>query len=205
MELYKNFIKNKKKIFSSINKELHEHPIIKFISVIALILIYFLFALKLYGLKDGILVSALSWSFFVLSTPIADAGILIDLPIRLITGIKMIYSEIVVWIVAISLNVFAFIKNPEIYDKTILLVLFKKILENPFPFWIIIFLSLLGTFLSIYLGDIFIHKNKSKNNKKGLRKFLIKYRLLLFGVLILLIIIIYNFLLNKLDVSIPII
>jgi len=202
MGLYKNIIKNKNKIFSSIDKEFHEHPLIKFTSVIAIIFIYFLFAAKTYGLKEGVLVSLLSWSFFVLSTPIADAGILIDFPFRLITGIKMIYSEIAVWGIAISLNVFAVVKSPEIYNKTILLTLLKQIISTPFPFWIIIILSAIGTFLSIYLADIFAnHKSKKKKHLN----FLMKHRLLIFGILIVLIIISYNFLLNQLDIVVPIV
>ncbi len=57
--------------------------------------------------------------FFVFCTPIADAGVLFDFPFRLITGIKMIFSEIGVWLIALVINFFIFFKNPHIYDKTI--------------------------------------------------------------------------------------
>ncbi len=109
MKLYVNLIKDKNKMFSSIKKEFDEHPIIKFVSIIVLIIVYFLFVSKSHGIKDGFVISILSWSFFVLCTPIADAGILIDFPMRLITGIKMIYSEMIVWTIAISINIFVLI------------------------------------------------------------------------------------------------
>jgi len=141
MQNYNSIIKNKNKLFSSIRKVFDEHPIIKFISVLILIIFYFLFASKSHGIKNGFLISILTWSFFVLCTPIADAGILIDFPMRLITGIKMIYSEIIVWVIAISLNLFMFFNNQKIYDKTILLSLFKHIIDTPFPYWAIIILS----------------------------------------------------------------
>jgi len=95
----------------------------------------------------------LTWSFFVLSTPIPDGGIILDLPVRYFTGMKMIFSEIIVWAVAISLNVFNLLFNPEIYKKTFLLTIFKDILTTPVPYWIIIMLSALGTYFTLYVGD----------------------------------------------------
>ena len=201
MQIFNSIIKNKNKLFSSIRKVFDEHPIIKFISVLVLIIFYFLFASKSHGIKNGFLISILTWSFFVLCTPIADAGILIDFPMRLITGIKMIYSEIIVWVIAISLNLFMFFSNPNLYDKTILLSLFKHIIDTPFPFWAIIILSAAGTFLSIYIADSLIN-NKSK---KEYTNFLMKYQMIIFILLIILIIILYNFLLNKLGVQISLI
>ncbi len=202
MTIYDDIIKNKDKIFSSIRKTFDEHSTIKFISLIVLIIVYFLFASKSHGIKDGVLISIITWSFFVLCTPIADAGILIDFPIRLISGIKMIYSEIVVWTIAIIINIFVLINNSNIYDKTILLSLFKHIINTPSPYWSIIFLSGIGTFLSIYLAD---NLADSKKQKKKYSNFLIKYKIIIFIFLILLILIIYDFLLNKLGVQIPLI
>ena len=72
----------------------------KFFLLIALFAIYFLYLIYEYGIQDGGLVTLLTWSFFVLCTPIADAGFLLDFPIRLLYKIKMIYTEIIVWILA---------------------------------------------------------------------------------------------------------
>jgi hypothetical protein len=202
MNIYKNLVGDKNKIFSSIRKEFDTHPIIKFISIGVLIIIYFLFVSKSHGIRDGLIISITSWSFFVFCTPIADAGILLDFPMRLITGIKMIYSEIIVWIIAISINIFVFFNNPSIYDKTILLALFKHILDTPFPYWIIIILSGIGTFLSIYIADNLIGV---KHLRKKHSSFLIKHKIVIFAFIIILIIISYDFLLNKLGVHIPLI
>ena len=202
MKILKKLLKNKVKIFSSIKKLFDKHPIIKFGSILILVIVYFLFASRSHGIKDGFLISIITWSFFVLCTPIADGGMLIDFPIRLITGIKMIYSEIVVWIIAGSLNFFVIINNPSIYDKTILLSLFKHIIETPFPYGMIIILSLIGTFLSIYIADDLINPKKQK---KKYSKFLVRYKITIFIFLILMVIILYDFLLNKLGVQIPLI
>jgi H+/Cl- antiporter ClcA len=158
-------------------------------------------SLKL-GFKDGISITILTWSFFVFCTPIADAGFLIDFPIRLITKLKMVYTEIIVWIVAAIVNVFFFFLNPQIYNSTILLSLFKQILTNPWPFWIIIILSGIGTFLSILFADELMDVKLHKDRKKY-HKHVNKYQLLIFTFIIILIIIVYYFLIKKLGIDIP--
>jgi hypothetical protein len=106
-----------------------------------------------YDLLTGGIAALITWSFFVLCTPIADAGFLLDFPLRLIFGIRMILSEIVVWIIAISINVFSLIYFREFYDTTFITQIMKVILTTPYPYWIVIFLSAIGTFLSIRFGD----------------------------------------------------
>ncbi|MDA3836902.1 MAG: hypothetical protein PF542_04735 [Nanoarchaeota archaeon] len=192
----------KEKVFSTIRKTFDKHPIIKFISIILLIVAYSLFVSKSHGIREGLLVSTLTWSFFVLCTPIADAGILIDFPMRLITGIKMIYSEIIVWVIAIGLNIFVFLNYQNTYNTTILLSLFKKILIQPFPYWSIIILSAIGTFFSVYIADNF---TDSKKGTKTHTSFLIKHKIIIFTFLIIFVIFIYDFLLNSLGVQIPLI
>jgi hypothetical protein len=78
----------------------------KFLLLVALFALYFLYLIYEYGIQDGGLVTLLTWSFFVLCTPVADAGFLLDFPIRLLYKIKMIYTEIIVWILAISLSAY---------------------------------------------------------------------------------------------------
>ena len=192
----------KDKIYKSIRKFFNKHPIVKFSGVIILLIAYILFAAKSHGLKDGITISLLTWSFFVLCTPIADGGILLDFPLRLITGIKMIYSELMVWIIAISLNMFTYLHNPAIYQKTMLLSLFKHIIDNPFPYWFIFFISAIGTYLSIYIGDIII--NPKVKEKKHI-SFLIKYKIYIFAFIIIIILTVYGFLLKNLGINIPLI
>jgi hypothetical protein len=200
MNIYKDIIKKNGEGNFKIRNFFEKHPLIKFISIVVLIIVYFLFASRSHGIKNGFIISMISWSFFVLCTPIADAGILIDFPMRLITGIKMIYSEIIVWLIAISLNLFMFFNNPNMYDKTILLSLFKHIIDTPFPYWIIIILSAIGTFLSIYIADNIVD---TKKPKKKYPNFLMRYKIIIFIFLIILVIILYDFLLNKLGVQIP--
>jgi H+/Cl- antiporter ClcA len=192
---------NKKKSF----KELFRHEtkkkvLKKFIVALLVFFIYFLFTIFHYGFQDGALISILTWSLFVFCTPLADAGFLLDFPLRLLSGIKMIYSEIIVWFIALIVNLICIAHCPLVYEKTFLLNLFKTILLNPFPFWLIILLSMAGTFLSIYFGDelldVVTHKFRKKYNKH--KK---KHKLIWIIFIILLIILMYYYLLNYLGIS----
>jgi len=182
--------------------ETKKNVLIRFLSVIAVLIFYFIFASFKYGFNNGFMITVLTWTFFVFCTPVADAGFLLDFPIRLITKIRMIYSEMFVWFVASSINIYSIIFNPGIYEKTGLLQLFRYILLHPFPFWIIILISAIGTFLSIYFGDELIDVVRHKH-RKNYRKHRSKYVLVLILFLITAIIFLYKYLLEKLGINIP--
>jgi len=198
-KLFTNRIKHK----HLLKHETKRNVLMKFLLVLLIFLAYFIFIARTYGVKEGFFVSTLTWSFFVLCTPIADAGFLIDFPLRLITKIRMFVAEIFIWIIAITLNLYAFTITPEIYSKAKILIFFKHILEQPFPFWIIIFLSMIGTFLSIKFGDELLDKVKHKE-RKTYTKHKHNYRLIIMIFLFTMIFVLYDFLLKKLGVNLPI-
>lgn len=126
---------------------------VKFVLLCLILVAYFVYLTYEYNLLTGGVASLLTWSFFVLCTPVADAGFLLDFPLRLLFGIRMVLSEIAVWAIAILINVIALIYFRDFYQTTTLTRLMEAILTTPFPYWIIIFLSGIGTFLSIRFGD----------------------------------------------------
>jgi len=180
--------------------ETKRNVLIKFILILLVFLGYFFFIAYKYGLEQGFLVSVLTWSFFVLCTPIADAGFLLDFPLRLITGIKMSILEIFVWLVAISLNIYAFFWRPELYEKTKLLYFFKHILEQPWPFWTIILLSATGTFLSIRFGDELLDKTHH-HQRRLYQQHKNYWRWLIMIFLFVTTLVLYDFLLQKMGLS----
>jgi hypothetical protein len=188
----------------NLKHETKKHTLRKFLLILLVLIAYLVITSLKLGFENGIAITLLTWSFFVFCTPIADAGFLIDFPIRLITKIRMIYSEIFVWIIGILINVYFFIFNPGIYDTTIILSLFKLILIQPWPYWIIIILSGIGTFLSIIFADELIDVSKHEDRKKY-HKHISKYQLIIFGFIIILIIIVYYFLIKQLNINIPLI
>ncbi|PHR56282.1 MAG: hypothetical protein COA43_14070 [Robiginitomaculum sp.] len=154
------------------------HPrkqvLLKFFLLCLLMISYFGYLSYEYDLVTGGVASLLTWSFFVLCTPVADAGFLLDFPLRLLFGIRMVVSEIAVWAIAILLNVVSFSFFPQYYDTTIVTRLLQKIITTPYPYGLIVILSGIGTFLSIRFGDElmdvlhhhdrhFFHKNHFKH------------------------------------------
>jgi len=174
--------------------------LVRFMLVLIVFLGYLFFVIGKYGALNGFLVALLSWSFFVLCTPVADAGFLLDFPLRLITGVRMFFLEMLVWITAISLNLYALFLNNSLYAKTELLGFFKHILINPFPFWGIIILSALGTFTSVQFGDELLDKMEHYERTFH-EKHKSKQHLVIIISLFLLTFILYDFLLKQLGVN----
>jgi hypothetical protein len=58
-----------------------------------------------------------------------------------------------VWLIAISINIISLMYFSEFYEITFLTQTMKLILTTPSPYWLVIFLSGIGTFLSIRFGD----------------------------------------------------
>lgn len=139
--------------------------LVKFLGLVALLVGYFIYLSLKFDLATGGMAAALTWSFFVLCTPVADAGFLLDFPLRLLFGIRMVVSEFLVWGVAISLNALALAVMPQFYDTTVLTRVLHQILTTPWPYWAVIVLSGFGTFLSVRFGDelmdIMHHKDRS--------------------------------------------
>jgi hypothetical protein len=155
-----------------------------------------------YDASTGFTVSLLTWSFFVLCTPIADGGFILAFPIRLLFGIRMSVTQVVLWFVAVAINIFMLFSASDIYDLSFLTRLLKHILSTPYPYWSILILSAAGTLLSIYFGDemmdVTSHKDCEKHHRHGL-----KYRTILTFGLGILSIVSYYFLLNSLSIELP--
>ena len=143
----------------------------KFFFLCLLLVSYFVYLSIQYDFVTGGLASILTWSFFVLCTPIADAGFLLDFPLRLLFGIRMLVSEMAVWALAISINIVSLTYFVEYYETTKLTTILHVILTNPYPYWSVIFLSAVGTFLSIRFADeimdVIHHKDREFFHRKS--------------------------------------
>ena len=145
----------------------------KFILLCILLLGYFSYLTFRYDAVTGGIASVLTWTFFVLCTPIADAGFLLDFPLRLLFGIRMLISEIAVWVVAITINVVSILYFAEYYETTTLTKLLHAILTTPYPYWSVILLSGAGTFLSIRFADelldVLHHRERNFFHRHGFK------------------------------------
>jgi hypothetical protein len=125
----------------------------KFFLLCFVLAAYFFYLNVQYDVMTSGITALLTWSFFVLCTPIADAGFLLDFPLRLLFGIRMLVSEIAVWTVAIVANIVSLNYFSGYYETTELTRLLHTIMTTPYPYWSIVILSGIGTFLSIRFAD----------------------------------------------------
>ncbi len=190
----------KTKVF--LKTETKKHALLRFAFLILSLIGYFLYVASKFGTSNGILVTILTWSFFVFCTPIADAGFLLAFPVRLFLGIRMVYTQVFAYGVALVINIFTLLFLPSIYARTMLLRLFRQILTTPWPYWSIIILSLIGTFASIYFGDELMDVSCHKERKKY-HKHLNKYKLLVFIFIVVFTAILYDFLLYQIGIQVP--
>jgi len=182
--------------------ETHKETLLKFFALVLIFVAYFLYMSWKYDASTGFGVAILTWSFFVLCTPVADGGFILAFPVRLLFKVKMSITQAILWFVAIGINVLALATTPETYEFSFLTKLLKHILSEPWPYWSILIISALGTFLSIFFGDemmdVTTHKDRSLNQRHG-----IKYQTILVLGLGVLSVVAYYYLLNSLGVSIP--
>lgn len=182
--------------------ETHKRTLIKFIGLTAVLVAYYLYVSWKFDASTGLTVTLLSWSFFVLCTPIADGGFIIAFPVRLLFGIKMSITQAVTWFIAVAINIYALLATTGTYELTFLTRLLKQILTEPYPYWTILVLSALGTFLSIYFGDEMMDVTMHKHRKKYEQHHL-KYKLVLIAGFTILIVLTYYHLLSSLKIELP--
>ena len=185
-----------------IKHETHRETLLKFLVLVVILVGYYAYMSWKYDASTGFSALLLTWSFFVLCSPIADGGFILAFPIRLLFGIKMSVTQVVLWFVAILINMFMLASSPDSYDLTFLTRLLKHILTTPYPYWGILILSAAGTLLSIYFGDemmdVTSHKDRVQHHRHGL-----KYRIVLVAGLGILTIVSYYYLLSSLNIVLP--
>lgn len=180
----------------------HRESLLRFAALLALLVVYFGYMSWKYDASTGAWVSVLSWSFFVLCTPVADGGFIIAFPIRLLFGTRMLITQIVVWVLALGINIAALSMSPKSFELTALTRLLHTILVTPWPDWSVLAISLTGTLISIWFGDEMVdvttHASRKKHHQHGF-----KHKTIIiigFGVLTVLA---YYQLLSGLGVTIP--
>lgn len=137
----------------SVSAKPHHQVALKFLLLLALLVGYFAYLWIKFDAATGAATAALTWAFFVLCTPVADAGFLLDFPLRVLFGIRMVLSELVVWVLALLIAVGGLILAPQFFETTLVTRLFQQILTHPWPYWGVVALSAAGTFLSVRIGD----------------------------------------------------
>lgn len=188
--------------FAPKKHQTHSESLWRFLGLLALLIGYFVYMSWKFDASTGAWLSLLSWSFFVLCTPVADGGFIIAFPVRLLFGTRMLITQLVVWVVAIAINIAALWFDPMVYQNSELTKLLSTILTTPWPYWSILLISAAGTGLSIWFGDemmdVTTHADREKHHKHGF-----KYKTILVLGLGILTILAYYHLLSNLGVEVP--
>lgn len=172
----------------------------KFLMLVVIAICYLGYLSYKHDIKSGLSSLALTWSFFVLCTPVADAGFLLDFPIRILFGIRMFIVEIFVWLLAsIIAAIFIFV-SPQAFEITVVTSLFYKILSNPIPYWSIIALCCIGTFGSIYFGDEMLDALSHSKRRKFHKHYFKHKNVILFAVIVT-VVLLYHQLIKELGLN----
>ncbi len=182
--------------------ETKKHSLLRYIILSFFIVAYFVYESKKLGTTGGFLVTILTWSFFVFCTPVADAGFILAFPIRLLIGVRMVYTQIASYFIATMIVLLTLTYQSAIYNTNLILRLFHTILVNPNPYWLIMIISLIGTLMSIYFGDELIDVSHYRERQKYHRH-LNKYKIVATIFIVVLTIDLYSFLLHKIGLQIP--
>lgn len=127
--------------------------ILKFLIVGSIFLFFTFGFVEKLGLYKGLHVVLLIWTFFVLCMPTTNGGVIIDIPYYIFSGKKPLYSEMLIWFIALAINFYSFVWTPQIYFSNIITHLLFEILSKPWPRWIIIIFCFFGTFYTIRVSD----------------------------------------------------
>ncbi|MFH1644173.1 MAG: hypothetical protein ABIA74_03295 [bacterium] len=145
-----------------------EKKTFKFKNLFFLIPISFLVFLFLsfyinHSFSTSILATFITWSFYILCVPAYHGKFILGIPYKMITGKKLLYPERILWPAALIFNLYVIHSFKSAYHTTIITHLFYQILSNPWPHWITIIISSLGTFYRSFLGCEKFYKNKYVN------------------------------------------
>lgn len=151
-----NIIKNNSKL----NKTylyIYDAVVIMFI----LLMVFFIFY---NGFYKGCIKSLFIWSFFVICTPVPEAGLLISLPLKRYFGFKMDLSQIVVSLFAFMLLFYFYCVEQKIIKNNLIGNLFLGLIN--YKYYSIIFISVISSVLTSNLLDNIINHfiNKDEIN-----------------------------------------
>ncbi len=171
----------------------HQETAIKFILLTLLVGLYIGYLSWKFDATTGVHLAVLTWSFFVLCTPVSDGGFLFAFPLRLLFGFKMATTQIFIWLSAVGFNVYMVLTHASVYQFTLITKLLYKFITHPYPYWGILFICLIGTIYSVKFGDEMLdmtkHSERVKHHKHGF-----KYRIILvLGILLLTVAAYYEF------------
>lgn len=123
-----------------------KYDTVKFFCYLGLFSAWISYLVTLHGTFDGVLLAFLTWSFFVLCTPIILEGFLVSFVHGLFRGGQLYDVSIFAWVISVLLNFFTYNFYADVYQKTLITNFLHIVISRPFPERFILILCALGTF-----------------------------------------------------------
>ena len=151
-----NIIKN--------NTKLNKTYLYIYDSVVIMFILLMVFFIFYNGFYKGCIKSLFVWSFFVLCTPVPEAGLLISLPLKRYFGFKMDVSQFAVSLFACMLLFYFYCIEQKIIKNNLIGNLFLGLIN--YKYYSIIFISVISSVLTSNLLDNIINHfiNKDEIN-----------------------------------------
>ena len=127
-----------------------------------LVLLFLSFCIN-HSVSVALLSTFITWSFYILCVPAYHGKMILGIPYKIITDKKLLYPERIIWPAALIFNIITMYSYSSAYQTTFITHLFYQILSNPWPHWIIIFISFFGTFYKSIIGYQRFFKHKYLN------------------------------------------
>lgn len=126
----------------------------KFVVVLCIMVIYFLYISYKIGVTNGIGVTLLTWGFFLFGTPYTDAGVIIDFPVNAFMDIPFELTEIYIFIVGTYVISYFYFFDKSVFRHTFITRMLYKAMTHPFgKYGLLMFLAFMGTILSAYVEN----------------------------------------------------
>lgn len=125
--------------------------IIKFFIAISAMSTLTLFMLFYHGLKNGLLLTFLFWSFFVLCIPGKHGSMLIGAPLQMFFKIR-VNTQIWTWLSAVVLNLIVYHTNKDIYLENFITHLLRYIITSPYPELLVVVFAMAANLYKPIIG-----------------------------------------------------
>lgn len=190
-----NSSQNNKNIIEEENKiQKHKTYLYIYDSIIIIFLFLIVFYVSYNGYVKGCIKSLFIWAFFVVCTPIPEAGLLFSLPLKRYFNIPMHICQILASILALGMLYYFFIKEKKTINSYLIGKLFLELIA--YKYFSIIIISIISSIItSELINNLIDHYIMEKNlNYIYLKSILIVVLVLSYSLIL-------NSLINKIKIK----
>ena len=123
--------------------------------IVILFILLFIFFIFYNGLYKGTIKSLFIWAFFVLCTPVPEAGLLISLPVKRYFNIRMDICQTFVSLLALFMIFYFYYTDKKVINTNFIGKLFNGLVK--YNYYIIMILSVISSILTSNLIDNIIN------------------------------------------------